>query len=407
MTQYNIKVDSELMHELFTGNSRDSAVAKLLESMLNQVLKAQVTEQLGADRYERTEERQAYRNGAYSRQMTTRVGTITLEVPRIRGEKFSTKLFNRYQRSEQALILALMEMVVNGVSTRKVNQITEELCGAEFSKSTVSELCKNLDPIVHAWNNRPLKDHHFPLVIVDAMIMKIREEGRVVPRAALIAVGVNNEGYREILGIRIGDSESEESWNDFFSWMKARGLKSVDLIVSDHHSGLINAIRQNFQGISWQRCQAHFVRNILDRAPKSHKSEIHSHVRSILDAPDQNTARMLLNQAVEQFEKKAPRAMDTLERGFEDATAVMQLPERYRRRLRTTNGLERLNEEVRRRERVIRIFPNRESVIRLIGAYLMEIDEKWASERKYLEMEEYHEWRKTNKVSKKVTHIGF
>ena len=189
--------------------------------------------------------------------------------------------------------------------------------------------------------------------------------------------------------------------------MKARGLKGVDLIVSDHHGGLINAIRQNFQGVSWQRCQAHFVRNILDRAPKSQKSEVHSHVRSILDAPDQNTARMLLNQAMGQFEKKAPRAMDTLERGFEDATAVMQLPERYRKRLRTTNGVERLNEEIRRRERVIRIFPNRDSVIRLMGAYLMEIDEKWASGRKYLEMEEYHEWRKTNKVSKKVSHIGF
>lgn len=243
MTQYNIKVDSELLHELFIGNSRDSAMAKLLESMLNQVLTAQVTEQLGADRYERTEERQAYRNGSYDRKMKTRVGTITLEVPRIRGEKFSTKIFARYQRSEQALILALMEMVVNGVSTRKVNQITEELCGTEFSKSTVSELCKNLDPIVKAWNNRPLKDNHFPFVIVDALIMKIRENERVVPRAVLIAVGVNSEGHREILGIRIGDSESEESWNDFFSWMTARGLKGVDLIVSDHHSGLISAIR--------------------------------------------------------------------------------------------------------------------------------------------------------------------
>jgi transposase-like protein len=407
MTQYNIKVDSELLHELFTGNSRDSAVAKLLESMLNQVLKAQVTEQLGADRYERTEERQAYRNGAYNRQMTTRVGTITLEVPRIRGEKFSTKMFARYQRSEQALILALMEMVVNGVSTRKVNQITEELCGAEFSKSTISELCKNLDPIVHAWNNRPLKENHFPFVIVDALIMKIREEGRVVPRAVLIAVGVNSDGYREILGIQIGDSESEESWSNFFGWIKARGLKGVDLMVSDHHSGLINAIRQNFQGVSWQRCQTHFMRNILDRTPKSHRNEVYSHVRPILDAPDQGVARTLLTHAVEQLEKKAPKAMDTLERGFEDATAILQLPERYRKRLRTTNSVERLNEEIRRRERVIRIFPNRDSVIRLMGAYLMEIDEKWSSGRKYLEMAEYHEWRKTNRVSKKVTRIGF
>src|SRR5690606_26865279 len=233
------------------GKNQDPGVAKLLESVLNQILKAQVTEQLGAEPYERTEDRKGYRNGDYPRQLTTRVGTLTLRVPRIRGGKFSTELFARYQRSEQALVLALMEMVVSGVSTRKVAQITEELCGREFSKSTVSDLCKKLDPIVSAWSKRPLEAAH-PFVFVDAMVIKVREEGRVRSRGVLIAIGVNAEGYREVLGLVLGDSESEESWSAFFRSLKDRGLHGVDVVVSDHHSGLIRAIRRHFQGVTWQ-----------------------------------------------------------------------------------------------------------------------------------------------------------
>lgn len=393
MAQYQINVDSNLLHQLFLGNSQDAGVAKLLESVLNQVLQAQVTEQVVAENYERTEERQGYRNGTYPHQLTTRVGTLTLRVPRIRNGHFSTDLFSRYQRSEQALVLALMEMVINGVSTRKVSQITEELCGREFSKSTVSDLCKRLDPIVLAWNNRPLRDTHFPFVIVDALVLRIREDGFVRPRSAMIAIGVNTEGYREILGIMLGDSESESSWSEFFTWLKSRDLRGVDLIVSDHHGGLVKAIRTQFQGVAWQRCQTHFMRNILDATPKQLQAEIHANVRAILDAPDLDTARLLLQQTFEKYEKKALKAMTILESGFEDATQVLRLPEHYRKRLRTTNGLERLNEEIRRRERVIRIFPNRESVIRLIGALLMEIDEKWSNGRKYLDMAEYMQWR--------------
>jgi len=407
MAQYQITVDSQLLHQLFLSNSQDAGVAKLLESVLNQVLQAQATEQLGAEPYERTEERQGYRNGTYPHQLTTRVGTITLRVPRIRGGKFSTELFARYQRSEQALVLALMEMVVNGVSTRKVAQITEELCGTEFSKSTVSELCKRLDPIVTAWNNRPLHDNPFPFVIVDALVLKVREDGRVRSRGVLVGIGVNTDGYREVLGLMLGDIESEVSWSEFFGWLKSRGLRGVDLIVSDDHGGLVRAIRRHFQGVTWQRCQTHFMRNILDVTPKALQDEMHSRIRAILDAPDLNTARLLLNQVLEAYETKAPKAMAILEAGFEDATAVLHLPEKYRKRLRTTNALERLNEEIRR-ERVIRIFPNRESAIRLIGALLMEIDEKWASGRKYLDMAEYLEWRESKVAnrSSKVTRIG-
>jgi len=329
-----------------------------------------------------------------------------LRVPRIRDGKFSTELFSRYQRSEQALVLSLMEMVVNGVSTRTVSQITEERCGTHFSKSTVSELCSHLDPLVEAWNTRPLGST-FPFVLVDALFLQVREDERVRSRGVMVAVGINTDGYREVLGIMIGDTESEASWSAFFSWLKQRGLHGVDLITSDDHNGLVRAIRQHLQGVTWQRCQTHFLRNVLDATPKSIRDEVHQHVRALLNAPDPKAARLLLPQTLEYFEEKAPRAMKILETGFDDVTAVLSLPEKYRKRLRTTNSVERLNEEIRRRERVIRIFPNRQSVIRLLGALLMEQDEKWASGRKYLNMEDYLSWRKNNNVSDntKVTRI--
>jgi putative transposase len=408
MAQYNITIDSEILHYLFLKGAKDEGMAKLLESVLNQVLQAQATEQIKAEPYERTKEREDYRNGYYKRGLDTRVGNIVLQIPRFRYGKFTTDLFQRYQRSEQALLLALMEMVVNGVSTRKVEEITYELCGTEFSRSTISELCKNLDPVVQGWISRPLNEKRFPFVIVDAMVIKVREEERVRQRGLLIAIGINEEGYREVLGFMVGDSESEESWGEFFSWLKQRGLQGVDLIVSDQHKGLIRAIRQHFQGATWQRCQTHFMRNILDKTPKQLQKEVHSKVRAILEAPDSKTARKLLNDVLEEYKEKASKAMEVLEEGFEDATAVLELPEQYRRRLRTTNGLERLNEEIRRRERVIRIFPNRESAIRLIGALLMEIDERWGSGKRYFDMSEYFEWcsSKAQKLKEKVVLIG-
>ncbi len=290
--------------------------------------------------------------------------------------------------------MALVEMVINGVSTRKITAITEELCGAEFSKSTVSDLCKRLDPIVQAWNGRNLREKRYPFVLVDAIILKIREDGRVRSRAAMIATGVNEDGYREILGIMLGDSESEASWSEFFSWLKSRDLRGVDIVVSDSHSGLVKALKAQFQGATWQRCQTHFMRNFLDATPKNLHDDLYGKVRAVLDAPDMATARLLMNQVVADYGDKAPKAIRVLEDGFDDITAVLSLPERYRKRLRTTNGMERLNEEIRRRDRVIRIYPNRDSVIRLIGALLMEIDEKWQSGHKYLDMLDYFTWRK-------------
>lgn len=406
MAQYQITLNSELFQQLFLGNSREEAVATLLESILNQVLKAQATDQLAAENYERTEGRKDYRNGTYTRTLTTRVGSLILHVPRFRDGKFSTELFARYQRSEKALVLSLMEMVVHGVSTRKVTEITEELCGSEFSKSTVSNLCKELDPIVTAWNNRPLKDE-YPFVIVDALYTKVREDGRVRSRGIMIATGINLEGRRALLGMMLGDTESEASWGEFFAHLKQRGLRGVEMITSDHHGGLVKAIRQHFQGITWQRCQTHFIKNILDVTPKSLKSEIKARVRSIFEAPNTQAARTLLQQTVDAYQEKAPKAMATLDAGFDDATAVLELPAAYQKKTRTTNAVERLNAEIRRRERVIRIFPNRESVLRLIGALLMDQDEKWAVGKKIFDMTEFIEWQKNRKKSSsKITRIG-
>ncbi|WP_040290872.1 IS256 family transposase, partial [Alicyclobacillus hesperidum] len=388
---------------LFTG---DKGVALLLEKVLNQVLNAQASEQLQAEPYERSEDRQGYRNGTRPHPLTTRVGTLTLRVPRLRNGNFSTELFARYQRSEQALLLALVEMVIQGVSTRKIAAITEELCGTEFSKSTVSELCKRLDPIVQAWNGRNLREKRYPFILVDAIVLKIREDGRVRSRAAMIATGVNEEGYREILGIMLGDSESEASWSEFFSWLKSRDLRGVDIVVSDSHGGLVKALHAQFQGCTWQRCQTHFMRNFLDATPKTLHDELYGRVRSMLDAPDLKTARVLYDQIVADYGDKAPKAIAVLENGFDDITAVLSLPEKYRKRLRTTNGMERLNEEIRRRERVIRIFPNRDSVIRLVGALLMEMDEKWQTGHKYLDMAEYLTWRDEQlELQKTVTKV--
>lgn len=391
MTQYQLTLDSETVQRLFTG---DGQLGRLVEAVLNQALNAQVTEQLQAAPYERGEQRQGYRNGYKPRQLTTRVGALTELVPQVRDGQFSTELFARYQRSEQALVLTLMEMVVNGVSTRKVARITEELCGTSFAKSTVSDLCKSLDPLVSAWNERDLSAQRFPFVLVDALVVKVREDGRVRAVSALVATGVNAQGYREVLGLRIGDGESERTWQNFFTWLKGRGLSGVDLVVSDYHGGLVKAVQVQFQGATWQRCQTHLSANIADVTPRALQEEVHARLRPIFMAPDETTARTLLASFVADYQTKAAAAVATLERGFDDAIAILALPAPYRVRLRTTNGVERLNEEIRRRERVIRIFPNRESVVRLLGALLLEQDEVWTTGKRYFDMTAYWLWRR-------------
>ena len=387
MAHLNITLDEQTLKELMLGD-RDEAVGKLLEAVFNAVLSAEAAEQLGAESYERTDGRVTYRNGYRTRQLTTRVGSLTLHVPKFREGTFSTQLFNRYERSEQALLLSLMEMVLQGVSTRKVEKITETLCGTSFSKSTVSALCANLDPIVEAFQNRPLTDS-YPFMMVDAIYMKARERGAVRSKGMMIAMGVNAAGHREILGFQVGDGESYESWSEFFSGLKRRGLENVDFLVSDNHGGLVKAIREQFCGASWQRCQTHFSRNLLDKVPKKHRSMIHTRLRDMYDSPDLEAACQRRDALLEQLETVSPQAYDLLDEAFSDVMAVLNLPAGYRKRLRTTNSIERLNEEIRRRERVIRIFPNEASITRLIGALLLDHHERWISGKAYFAMGDY------------------
>jgi transposase-like protein len=392
MAQYQLTLDGEFVQELFT---RGDGMAKLLEQVLNQVLAAQVTEQLGAAPYERSEGRTGYRNGTRTRPLTTRIGQLELAVPRVRGGEFSTELFARYQRSEQALLIVMVEMVINGVSTRKVTNVVEELCGEGFSKSTVSELCKRLDPIVAAWKGRDLGGRSYPFVLVDGLVIKVREGGRVRAQSALIASGISAEGQREILGFWIGDSESEATWSAFFRSLKERGLAGVELVVSDSHAGLVKALETQFQGASWQRCQTHLTRNLSDACPKAVWPDLYPRLQAMFRAPDLAAARKLRDDLLDQFGARAPKAMALLEEAFDAAMAVMALPARYRVRLRTTNGMERTNEEIRKRERVIRIFPNAASAVRLLGAILMEIDEAWTTGKRYFDMAEYWQWRRS------------
>jgi transposase-like protein len=401
MANIQIDLNTELLHGLFSKDGKDEAFSKLLEVILNQVLLHQASEQLGAKSYERSSNRSDYRNGTRNRNLTTRIGTITLDVPRFRSGEFSTSLFSRYQRSEQALVLSLIEMVINGVSTRKVKAVTEELCGTSISKSTVSSLCKKLDPAISKFRNRPLSNH-YPFLIVDAIYVKVRKDSRVISTGLLIVTGVNIDGNREALGFAHADSESESSWGDLFYSLKSRGLKNVDLIVSDNHTGLVNAAKKHFQGSSWQRCQTHFSRNILDATPKRLKSGLKTQLQILYSSPDMEKAITTKNEIIESFEEKAPKAIAILEKGFEDVCAILTLPERYRKRLRTSNSIERLNEEIRRRERVIRIFPNENSLIRLIGALLVEQHEKWSTGKKYFVMDDYLEFLKIKKMKQKT-----
>ena len=394
MAQFEITLPEGLVQGLLS--SRSEGLTELVEQVLNQVLQVQVSQHIGAAPHQRSEERTGYRNGIRERELTTRIGTLTLKVPRVRDGSFSPELFERYQRSEQALVSAMVEMVLCGVSSRKVTQVVEELCGASVSRSTVSSLCQRLDPVVTAWRERDLSGKLYPFLIVDALVIKIRDSGkggRVRPHSALIVTGVSGEGYRELLGYSIGDSESEASWGELFGSLKERGLSGVELIVSDQHKGLVSAVERHFQGVLWQRCQVHFARNVLDGCPKALQGEMRSKLRLLLTAPDWQSARLILNQVIEEFSERAPKAIATLEAGFEDALAVLFFPEPYRKRLRSTNSQERLNQEIRRRERVIRIFPNEASAERLLGALLMEIDEAWGSGMRYLDMALFWSWR--------------
>ena len=358
---------------------------QLVQTYLQEYLEQEMVHHLGALPYERTEDRRGYRNGYKPRQLNTRVGKLFLSVPQSRDSSFSTELFERYQRSEKALIVCLQQMVIQGVATRRVAKITESLCGLDFSRSQVSAICKQLDGEIRSWLKRPLEEP-YPYVFVDARYEKIRRDHKVESNGVLIAQGVNSQGKRDLLGVQVCNTENKTTWSDFFESLIQRGLKGVLLVISDAHGGLVKAIERQFLGTQWQRCQVHFKKNVLDKVRNRDKAWIKGRLDDIFLAVDKHTALDRLQQLVADLAGKYPGVAELLETECEDALACLNFPSQHRRRIRTTNGLERFNQEIKRRTSVIRIFPNRESALRLIGALCMEQAEEWLTGKQYLDM---------------------
>lgn len=379
MTQLNITINLENLKEKIEESSLESPVKASLSLILNSLMVKERDEYIDAMPYERSENRKGQRNGFYERDLITGAGNLKLRVPRTRDGEFSSSLFKKYERFDQALVLSMMEMVINGVSTRKVTKIVEELCGKKVSKSFVSELSKSLDPIVNGFIDRPLNIYHFDYIYVDAMYIKVREDNKVVTKAVYIACAVNKKGYREIIGLQVNHKESEKNWTEFFKYLKGRGMQSPKMIISDAHAGLIKAIKKSFLGTSWQRCTVHFLRNLTGTLPKKNTEEAREELKAIFRTSKLFHARELKNQFIDKYQdtKGFQKTIESLESGFEDAMQFHSQPSKYHKHLRTTNMLERVNREVRRRERVITIFPNDQSAIRTIGTVLMDIHEKW------------------------------
>lgn len=373
MAQLNITLNHEEILQLMALD-RNEAFKNLLKECLNLFMRAESEEQLGAKPYERTSGRTDSRNGSYTRELKTRIGNIELTVPRHRNVPFKTLVFDNYITSEAALISTMAEMVVNGVSTRKVAVVMETLCGTSISKSSVSEACKELDVKVNEFKDRPLTDE-YPFVTVDATYFKVRGK-RVVPRALFIAYAINSNGRREIIGFEAYPTENKENWVDFMQRLKARGLHGINMFTSDSHEGIKYAFGKVYPLVPWQRCQHHFLRNIVDSVPKNYRKGLSSELVNMFNSDTIEEARKKRDEIIRDYQDIAEKAMSCLDEGFEDAMTVMVLPKSTRRELRTSNHIERLNKELKRRSKVIDVFPNQESLIRLIGAVILERNEQ-------------------------------
>ena len=370
MAQLNITLNQEEIQALLLDD-RGEAFKKILQTSLNKILQAESAEQLKAAPYERSEERTDCRNGSRDRDLNTRVGRITLHVPRHRNVPFKTLVFDNYSRSEAALVAGMAEMVVNGVSTRKVSRVMETLCGTSFSKSAVSDVCKDLDTAVKEFQTRPLEGD-YPFLTVDATYFKVRENSRIISKAFMIAYGTNAEGHREILGFGVYANESSATWTDFLLSLKRRGLTGLLMITSDAHEGILNAIGKVFPTVPWQRCQFHFSRNITDKAPKKYQTGLRAELQELFNCRTIAEARKVRDRIIEDYRDVAESAVACLDEGFESSMTVMLLPAWLRRFYRTSNQIERLNKELKRRSKVIGVFPNEDSVLRLMGSVLME-----------------------------------
>jgi transposase-like protein len=365
----------------------------LMRVALQEVLEAEMTEAVGAGKGERTASRVGYRSGYYGRTLITRVGKLELRVPQDRDGRFSTELFERYQRSERALVAALAEMYVQGVSTRKVKAITEELCGHSFSASSISAINKKLDESLAQFASRRLTEP-FPYLILDARYEKVREAGVIAGQAVLIAIGIDLDGRRRVLGVELANRESRSSWRDFLLGLRQRGLAGVEFVVADDHAGLRAAIREVLPEAAYQRCYVHFLRNALDYVPRKVDDDCLQELRWIYDRRDLAEARADLAAWIGKWQAKYPRLVAWAEENIEETLTFYRLPRQHHKHLKSTNMLERLNEEIKRRTHVVRIFPNAESCLRLVRALCVETHENWLEAHRYLNMDYLRELKK-------------
>lgn len=365
----------------------------LLSEVIQETLESEMDDALGARKNERSAERIGYRSGYYNRMLITRVGKLELRVPQDRQGRFSTQIFERYQRSEKALVSALAEMYIQGVSTRKVKAITEELCGHAFSASAISAIVKKLDTQLSQFAGRRL-DEPYPYLIVDARYEKVRESGSIRCRAVLIAIGIDWDGRRQILGVELANRESASSWKAFLAGLKARGLTGVALAVSDDHAGLRKAIAEVLPEALWQRCYVHFLRNALNHLPRKADDDCLRELRWLYDRRTLEEARQDLSAWLQRWQGKYTKLCAWVEDNIEETFSFYGLPLGHHKHLKSTNMLERLNEEIRRRTRVVRIFPNEHSCLRLIRALAVETHENWIEAHRYLDMNLLKEQRK-------------
>lgn len=377
MTHLQLNLNVESLKGMVQESNLNEVAKASLVLMMNELLEKERDDYLKADAYERTDGRVDYRNGYYERELMIQIGQVTLRVPRTRNGEFSSSLFERYQRVDQSFLLAMIEMVINGTSTRKVTNVVEQLCGKKVSKSFVSQLLSKLDPVIQEWAGRPLHEKDYPYLFVDAMYIKVREHQKVVSKAVYIATALTTDGKRETLGLKVSNQENYEDWKDFLQELKRRGLQSPKLVISDAHPGLTSAIKTQFIGTSWQRCTVHLKRNLYDVLPKKGMERVKTQIRAIYETVEIKDARKLYEAFVIEYEQepKLNKVLEKLEDAFDDSVQYMNESFQWHKHIRSTNSLERLNQEVRRRERVIRIFPNEASAFRLIGAVLMEYDD--------------------------------
>jgi transposase-like protein len=358
------------------------AVPEMMRVLINQAMQVERSKYLQAGEYERTEDRKGHANGYKPKTVTTRMGEITFSVPQVREGGFYPSALEKGLRSERALTITLAEMYVQGVSTRRVKVITEQLCGVEISATQVSRATAQLDEVLQEWRERPLGEISY--LYVDARYEKVREAGQVRDAAVLVATGITPEGERQILGVSLSLSEHETHWKAFLKSLKDRGLNGMKLVISDDHEGLGAARRAVFGSVPWQRCQFHLQQNAGAYLPKQHmRLEVAADIRSMFNAPDRETAEELLQAFIQKYAVSAPRLSAWLEDNLSEGFSVFDFPLEHRRTIRTTNSLERINKEIRRRTRVVGVFPNEASCLRLISAILMEISEEWQIGKHY------------------------